>query len=111
MLCRIFYEELVQNAQNDGESLPARVPSLRVAKMANANPHDGVVHLIESSTTYGRSVEDDEWLYVIENGSKPTDGLPLTIDTPSFQAFLYVGSNTCRKQSTMVRFKQLTATY
>lgn len=106
---RLPYEKLVQYGQDEGESDWARIASLRVARIVYKNPKDRDVHLIEPNTTNGRSVENNELLYLINIGLVLNNELPARIATPSSQPLLFVGNHIRRKQPVMVRPKQLAA--
>lgn len=91
-----------------------RIPSskiaiLQVEKSVSGIPQDPIVQLIQASTSNGQSFENDKQLCLNCSGSSPTEKLPSTTDTPSFQRLLYVVNHTRCQQTTMAECKQLTA--
>lgn len=73
MCRRLSYIELVQYAQDGGESHGANIASLRVDKIVNTYPNDQVVNSLEPGTSDRQSVGDGEQLNANDNSTIPTD--------------------------------------
>lgn len=73
---RLFYEELEQYAQDEGESHLARIASLRVAKRVNKIPHKQVVHFTKQSYKNERCIVDDDQVYITEDDPILNHGAP-----------------------------------
>jgi len=97
----LSYEELVQYAQDEGDTHRARTASLRVVKAATPNKNDRVVHFMEPSQAGSQATDEGVEVYVMEDGSIDTDQLPSTAAS-SADTLLYLNDNR-RKNTAMVR--------
>ena len=100
----LSYEELVQFAQDEGDSHRARTSNLRVAKIVSNKNNDKVVHFMEPSIGTSNDNNEEEIFIVDNDGSIPTDELPST-DNSSQQSLFY--TNDHRRNTKMVRPKAL----
>ena len=97
----LSYEELVQFAQDEGDTHRARTSTLRVLKAATPNKNDRVVHFIEPSQSGSQATDNDGEVYVMDDGSIDTDQLPSTAAS-SADTVLYINDNR-RKNTVMVK--------
>lgn len=97
------------NSQAKSKIHRARIASPQMLKIVNKTPINRAILFVETITTRGRSVEDNEQLYTIYDRSVPVGKILSPIDTTSSQTWVYVESHKLLQNIVIEKAEKLSA--